>query len=163
MTPEDQEYLFESGGDLILGVLQQIVTSVGYGALVLMTYIALRILSLMSIWETIQKITFDDFITQFVIWQDIEFMALKIPVIVGDGIVAWRAWVLLFEGKFGRILLATLMIVNTGLNIADYVLEVSKSLQLAEDGFNLVLDWVASIASLIINAFVTFFILWKFW
>ncbi|KIK58742.1 hypothetical protein GYMLUDRAFT_245830 [Collybiopsis luxurians FD-317 M1] len=81
-------------------------------------------------------------------------------LLIGDTVVVWRAWVLLPEGKFWKILLAVLMMANIGLNIADCVVNEIASVQILQ-GFAPILDWISITASFILNAFSTLFIMWK--
>ncbi|KIK58759.1 hypothetical protein GYMLUDRAFT_245846 [Collybiopsis luxurians FD-317 M1] len=193
MTTELQEELFNAGVNGTIDVINIIVTSWGFGALVLMTFIALRILSkksrrrsrdaliiccimmllcltasflyfsvfiLLGLSPAIGKITDEAAIVQEANWNRLSDVAQTLPVLIGDSIVVWRAWVFLPERSIWKVFLTVAMMANIGLNIADMAednIEGQKSLQ----GVLLPLDWISVIASLTINLFVTIFIAWK--
>ncbi|KIK62556.1 hypothetical protein GYMLUDRAFT_242710 [Collybiopsis luxurians FD-317 M1] len=81
-----------------------------------------------------------------------------INVLLSDLIVAWRAWILC-RNRPQRAILATLMIVNICINIADCIwgdveLQIEKS-------SNSIIDSVSAVLILLVNIFATFLIGWE--
>ena len=52
---------------------------------------------------------------QILIWQYLNPVSYVLQLLIGDTVVVWRAWVLLPDGKFWKILLAVLMMANIGM------------------------------------------------
>ncbi|KIK61698.1 hypothetical protein GYMLUDRAFT_42720 [Collybiopsis luxurians FD-317 M1] len=82
-----------------------------------------------------------------------------INVLVGDGIVVWRAWGIWTESRMAKLILVILMIGNIGTNIADVIIDITH------DAFNraIVMDYVWSTFSLAVNFFATLLIALKAW
>ncbi|KIK63509.1 hypothetical protein GYMLUDRAFT_241979 [Collybiopsis luxurians FD-317 M1] len=84
----------------------------------------------------------------------------NVNLLLSDAIVAWRAWVL-SEKKIWRIILAALMIVNIGFNVADCIFQDIEIKQ-EVDGSSIV-DWMSTAFSLAVNVCATSLIAWKYW
>ncbi|KIK58762.1 hypothetical protein GYMLUDRAFT_245848 [Collybiopsis luxurians FD-317 M1] len=190
MTTEVQEELWATGSNWTMAVINIIITSWGFGALVLMTFVALQILSkksrrrsrdaliiccimmllcltalflcfsvfiLLDLSPVIGKITDEAATVQETNWDYLSDVAQILPILIGDIIVVWRAWVFLPKRSIWKVFLTVAMMANIGLNIADIAednIEISQYVILP-------LDWISVIASFTINLFVTIFIAWK--
>ncbi|KAE9404190.1 hypothetical protein BT96DRAFT_441154 [Gymnopus androsaceus JB14] len=100
-------------------------------------------------------------------WQAIQFWGPTINLCIGDGLVLWRAWVVLdLRQKGKRYLLAfvlmLLMVGNIGVNVVDAIYDdIGLDIQLADGAITL--DWVSLVVSLVVNAFATTLIGLKAW
>ncbi|KIK54863.1 hypothetical protein GYMLUDRAFT_249207 [Collybiopsis luxurians FD-317 M1] len=95
-------------------------------------------------------------------WDYVNPWPVTINLLLGDYIVAWRAWILSQKSRFWKVLLAGMTICNTVLNIADCIwanvtLHEMLSLQFGP------LDWLSLTFSLAINLISTLLISWKAW
>jgi len=90
-----------------------------------------------------------------------EFMNVVI-ILVGDFVICWRAWVLLPYDKFWRSALVIIMIGNIGINITDAVFDTFAPNTLLS-GSVIVLDWVATAVTMVVNMTATALIGWKAW
>ncbi|KAE9402974.1 hypothetical protein BT96DRAFT_917771 [Gymnopus androsaceus JB14] len=85
----------------------------------------------------------------------------NINLVVGDAIVAWRAWAIWSESRIAKLLLAVLLIGNIGTNIADIVLDVIES---DNTTFTTIpMDEISSSFSLAVNLLSTMLIAFKAW
>ncbi|KAE9397011.1 hypothetical protein BT96DRAFT_90142 [Gymnopus androsaceus JB14] len=94
-------------------------------------------------------------------WQYMPGWAATINLILSDGIVVWRAWILFQNDKICKSVLTVLMFANIGINIADCIwdnveitIEVSSST---------ILDWLSALISLVVNIVATLLIAYKAW
>ncbi|KAJ3816870.1 hypothetical protein F5880DRAFT_1735014 [Lentinula raphanica] len=71
-------------------------------------------------------------------------------ILLSDGIVVWRAWILLQHDNIRRLALGCLMVANTAVNIADCIWEnVNLEVEIATNTSTL--DWVSNMLSLLVN------------
>ncbi|KIK58653.1 hypothetical protein GYMLUDRAFT_246044 [Collybiopsis luxurians FD-317 M1] len=117
---------------------------------------------LVDIADVAGKITDSAADSQDLIWAYMDIFPQSILLLISDGIVVWRAWVLLPEGILWKILPTILTIANIGLNIADCTVDVVQ-IQTILDGLTPELDWIVFAASIAINILATLFIMWKWW
>ncbi|KAF9065829.1 hypothetical protein BDP27DRAFT_1424449 [Rhodocollybia butyracea] len=90
-------------------------------------------------------------------WQDDS----NIQLLLSDSVVVWRVWALYHQSKFWRSVLAILMIANISLNVADSVwVDVKEGINLSESA---ILDWLSTVASLIVNMVGTILFSYKAW
>ncbi|KIK58740.1 hypothetical protein GYMLUDRAFT_45058 [Collybiopsis luxurians FD-317 M1] len=194
MTPEDQANLATLASSSIINIIDVVIISVGYGALILMTYIALRTLSMkpykpskkvfICCWAMliiftvvmiyIASFTFDIISgpaqklganaanNQIIFWSYMGPIVQAIPIVIGDGVVVWRAWVLLPEGRYWKMLVTTIMAANICVNVVYCVADDIFTLGQIE-GFGTSWDWIALLVSLTVNVSMTLFIMWKWW
>ncbi|KIK51112.1 hypothetical protein GYMLUDRAFT_50739 [Collybiopsis luxurians FD-317 M1] len=194
MTPEDQAALVALGQGTLVNVIDVVIITVGYGALMLMTYIAIRDLSLkpykpskkvfLICWAMLivflvvtiyitsftfdvigvpaQKLSTSSSTNQETFWSYMGPIVQAVPILIGDFVVVWRAWVLLPEGRHWKILVTAIMIGNIAVNIAYCVSDDIFTLGQIE-GFGTSWDWISLLVSLTVNVFMTLFIMWRWW
>ncbi|KAJ3755584.1 hypothetical protein EV360DRAFT_72738 [Lentinula raphanica] len=89
-------------------------------------------------------------------------MLQYLKILLSDGIVVWRAWILLQHDNICRLALGCLMVANTAVNIADCIWEdVHVQTDIIALGRPSALDWVSNMLSLLLNACATFLITLK--
>ncbi|KAJ3973015.1 hypothetical protein EV361DRAFT_867253 [Lentinula raphanica] len=87
---------------------------------------------------------------QAMAWQFMPWWAATINILLSDGIVVWRAWILLQHDNIRRLALGCLMVANTAVNIADCIWEnVNLEVEIATNTSTL--DWVSNMLSLLVN------------
>ncbi|KAJ3973014.1 hypothetical protein EV361DRAFT_948287 [Lentinula raphanica] len=86
--------------------------------------------------------------------------ATAINMLIGDGIVVWRARILFQYDNIHRLALSCLMVANIAVNIADCIW-ADVHLQNATIARPNALDWVSSMLSLLVNLCATFLIALK--
>ncbi|KAE9402378.1 hypothetical protein BT96DRAFT_991183 [Gymnopus androsaceus JB14] len=83
----------------------------------------------------------------------------NLNLVVGDAIVAWRAWAIWSESRIAKFLLAILMMGNIGTNIADILLDSIDT----DSSAAIPMDEISSIFSLAVNLLSTMLIAFKVW
>jgi len=94
-------------------------------------------------------------------WQVTSGWPSIINLLLSDGIVVWRASTLYARSKFWRFILATLMIANISINVADTIWDIFN--EETEFSKSAILDWVAVGLSLIVNMVATVLFSYKAW
>jgi hypothetical protein len=100
-------------------------------------------------------------------WESYAYWGPTFNLLISDGLVLWRAWVILdVRQKRRRRLLGytivLLMLGNIGVNIATAIIDnTTHSVHISAGAVPL--DWISLVVSLLINAFATFLIGLKTW
>ncbi|KIK53005.1 hypothetical protein GYMLUDRAFT_250717 [Collybiopsis luxurians FD-317 M1] len=97
-------------------------------------------------------------------WQYQDNWPITVNLLLGDFIVAWRAWKLFQHEKLWKIVLLSLLLANVGINIADCIWnEIDIVQESTGIGQRSTLDWLSPTMSLAINLCATLMITWKTW
>ncbi|KAF9064670.1 hypothetical protein BDP27DRAFT_1405224, partial [Rhodocollybia butyracea] len=81
-------------------------------------------------------------------------------ILLSDGIVVWRAWCLFQQHRFWRLMLATCMIANIGINVADCIW---ADVRLGAADGPTILDWLSAAFSLVVNMVATILVAYTAW
>ncbi|KAF5392360.1 hypothetical protein D9757_001589 [Collybiopsis confluens] len=95
-------------------------------------------------------------------WAYMESWVTTLITLLGDFIVAWRAYILLEHARIWRTILCILVLANIALNIVDSVIDDLEVTRVFAGDFS-VLDWLSTVLSLSVNLLATSMIAWKAW
>ncbi|KAF9058306.1 hypothetical protein BDP27DRAFT_1408410 [Rhodocollybia butyracea] len=171
MTPAEQKQIFDFGAACYINVVGIAIDKIAYGSSLLGILIAIWLLEVKT-WrepKTIQLLCCMIIVLTatglVIIVGFISFTQAKlgiVEILVGDFVICWRAWVLLPHDKWWRFVLATIVIVNIGVNIVAGIFDTFVVDEELNDA-TIVLDWVGIAFSLLVNMTATALIGWKAW
>ncbi|KAJ3728458.1 hypothetical protein C8R42DRAFT_749220 [Lentinula raphanica] len=95
-------------------------------------------------------------------WATIESVADNTTYLIGDTIIAWRAWAMWSRNKIVHGILAIIVLgdIELGVNIADSIADSGLLLLSVED---VSLDWIATLISFAVNLVATSLIAYRAW
>ncbi|KAJ3771771.1 hypothetical protein FB446DRAFT_704387 [Lentinula raphanica] len=152
MSPNEQELLTTLAQNAYIDIAQLIMVIAGYG------------IFLTQVKYTFVKALPGGLVAQFqlsgkqtIAWRSMPLWATTINMILSDGIVVWRAWILLKYNHIRRLALGCLMVANIAVNIADCIW-ADVHLETEISTHPKTLDWVANMLSFLVNVCATFLI-----